>query len=88
MVNEVLTSRKVQISVENGTNASGTVKAASRTFSNINPNATAAQMHATAQALGTLMDNTVMGIYYDDKKRLQEVTDNDGEGDGEGGNDD
>ena len=81
MVTEVLTSRKVQISVENGTNTSGSVKTTSRTFSNINPSATAAQMHDTAQALGTLMDNTVMGIYYDDKKRLQEVLDNDGEDD-------
>ena len=74
-VTETLVKRTVQINVEDGTNASGNTKTAKRTISNVNPAATAAQLHATASAISTLMDNTVMGIYYDDKKLLEEVVD-------------
>jgi len=79
-VTETLVKRTVQINVEDGTNASGTTKASKRTFSNINTTATAAQLHATAAAISSLMDNTIMGIYYDDKKLLEEVTEQGGGG--------
>jgi len=74
-VTETLVKRTVQINVQDGTTAGGTTKAVKRTISNVNPEATAAQLHATASAISTLMDNTVMGIYYDDKKLLEEVVD-------------
>lgn len=80
-VTETLIKRTVQMVVDDGTNVSGTTKSAKRTVSNINPSATAAQLHATAAALSSLMDNTVIGIYYDDKKLLQEVVDEEPGGD-------
>jgi len=70
---ETLVKRTVQITVEDGVNASGSTKTTQRTISNINPAATPAQLHITAAAFGSLMDNTVMGIYYDDKMLLQEL---------------
>ena len=79
-VSETLIRRTVQLTVDDGVNTSGSTKTAKRTISNINPVATPGQLHATAAALATLMDNDVLGIYYDDKKLLQEVVDDpDGE---------
>jgi len=74
-VTETMVNRKMTIAMENGTNASGTTKSVSRSYSNLNSSATAAQIHATAKALSGLMDESVLGIYYDDKKLLQEVAD-------------
>jgi len=78
-VTETLIKRTVQITVEDGTNVSGTTKSAKRTISNINPSATATQLHATAATLASLMDNTIVGIYYDDRKLLQELAAEDDE---------
>jgi len=80
-VTETLVKRTVQINVEDGTTAGGTTKIAKRSISNVNTSATAAQLHATAAAISSLMDNTIMGIYYDDKKLLSEVVDEQGGGD-------
>lgn len=73
-VTESLVSRKVQIKLSTGTDVNGNATVATRTYSNVSPTATAEEMHATAQALGTLMDDSVIGVYYDDKKILQQVS--------------
>ena len=73
-VTETLVSRKVQLKVTTGTDVNGNATVATRTYSNVNPEATAEQMHATAVAFGSLMDDTVASIYYDDKSLLSAVT--------------
>jgi len=81
-VTETLIKRTVQINIEDGTTAGGTAKATKRTISNIYTSATAAQMHAIAADLASLMDNTIVSIYYDDKKLLEDLS-ADGDGDGD-----
>ena len=72
-VTESLVSRKVQLAVHDGVNASGTARIKTRSFSNINADASAEAMHSTAKALASLINNDLANIYYDDKKLLQEV---------------
>lgn len=72
-VKETLVNRKVQLAVNNGVSDSGNAVIVSRTYNRINPTATKEQMHATATAIGSLMENTIASIYYDDKKLLEEL---------------
>ena len=72
-VTEELVSRKLLLAVHDGVNASGTAKIKNCTFSNLNADASAAAMHATGKALGSLMKKELANIFYDDKSLLQEV---------------
>ena len=72
-VTEALVSRKLQLSVHDGVNASGTARIRTRSFNNINADASAEAMHSTAVALASLMSNELANVYYDDKSILQEV---------------
>lgn len=72
-ITETLVQRKVQMSVISGTNDSGNAIVVSRTYNRINPTATKEQMHATATAIGSLMEHSIANIYYDDKKMLEEI---------------
>lgn len=76
-VTETMVNRRMTLAMNDGVNANGTAKTVSRSYSNLNELATPAQMHATATALSGLMDDSLCGIYYDDKKLLQEVVDED-----------
>lgn len=73
-VNETLVSRKMQLSVNAGTDVNGNAVVRNRSYNNINPDATPANIHATAVAIASLMDNTVTSIYYDEKMLLEEVS--------------
>ena len=72
-VTEELVSRKLLLAVHDGVNASGTAKIKNRSFSNLNADASAEAMYVTAKALGSLMDNELANVFYDDKSLLQEV---------------
>ena len=72
-VTESLVSRKLLLAVRDGVNASGTAKIKTRSYSNLNADASAEAMHATGKALATLTKNELANIYYDDKSLLQEV---------------
>ena len=74
-VTESLVSRKLQLSIHDGVNASGTARIKNRSYSNINADASAEAMHKTAVALASLMDNELANIFCDDKTLLQEVED-------------
>lgn len=70
-VNETLATRKLQLALTVAGVGGSAGTTTTKSFSNINKNATAAQMYAAADALGSLMDNTVASIYYVDKALLQ-----------------
>ena len=72
-VKESLISRKLQLAVHDGMTVSGAARIKTRSFNNINADATVDDMHSTAVALASLMDNELANVYYDDKKLLQEV---------------
>ena len=72
-VTESLVSRKLQLSVHDGVNASGSPKIKNRSYSNINADASAEALHKTAVALAGLIDNELAHVFYDDKTLLQEV---------------
>ena len=72
-VTESLVSRKLQVSIHDGVNASGTARIKNRSYSNVNADASAEAMHKTAVALASLMDNDLANIFCDDKKLLQEM---------------
>lgn len=74
-VTESLVSRKLQLSIHDGVNASGTARIKNRSYSNVNADASAEAMHKTAVALASLMDNDLANIFCDDKTLLQEVED-------------
>ena len=73
-VTKELVSRKIIIATQVGETASGGAKLGNRTFNNINPDATDAQMHAVAAAIGGLMENGAAAIYFDDKSLLESTT--------------
>ena len=72
-VTESLVSRKLLLAVHDGVNASGTAKIKTRSYSNLNADASTEAMFVTAKALGSLMDNELANVFYDDKSLLQEV---------------
>ncbi|MCQ2381344.1 MAG: DUF1659 domain-containing protein [Acidaminococcaceae bacterium] len=76
-VTDTLVSKKLQIMLNNGVTDSGAAKSKTKTFTNVNPEATDANLKKAADALATLFDNTVMGIYHVDKSILETVEDND-----------
>ena len=72
-IDEILVSRKVILSVQDGVTASGATKLKNRSYNNISEDASAEGMHATALAFASLMKNDLAHVYYDDKKLLEEV---------------
>ena len=72
-VDEILTSRKILLAVQDGVTASGATKMKNRSYNNISEDATAEGMHATALAFASLMKNDLAHVYYDDKKLLEEI---------------
>lgn len=67
-IESTLINRKLLLSINNGDSSK-----TSRSYNNLNPAATAEDIHATAMALASLMDKTVASVYYDDKTLLTEV---------------
>lgn len=77
-VNETLVGRTVQVKFNNGTDVDGKAIVSSRNYSNVNPAAAAEDIHHAATLLASLIDMTLTGVYYSDKKLLEAVA-NDGE---------
>lgn len=71
--------RSVQLSSGNGVNANGSTHTTTRTFSNINKEATAEAMYNTATLIASLLDDTTLGVYYTDKHLLIEAEDSETE---------
>lgn len=82
-VNESLVSKRLQIVIHDGVNASGTAKLKTKTFANLNADCTKEQLGAAADALIPLYKNEVANVYHSEKFLLQnvEVEDNGGNGD-------
>ena len=72
-VTETLVSRKLQLSVRDGVTATGNSALKNRSYSNVNEDADAEAMYNTGVALASLVENELANVYYDDKKKLQEV---------------
>lgn len=70
-VTSTLLSRTITLSMANGVSESGVAKIKNRTYKNINPEATAANMHSTATTLGSLMDSDLLKIVYSEKNLLE-----------------
>lgn len=83
-VSESLVSKRLQIVIHDGVNASGTAKLKTKTFANLNADATKEQLGAAADALIPLYKNEVANVYHSEKFLLQnvEVDDNGGAEDG------
>lgn len=71
---ETLVSKSLQLVLNNGASDSGSVKTKTKSFVNINPDATAEQLKATADALATLLNKSTMKIYNIEKNILQTET--------------
>ena len=82
-VSESLVSKRLQIVIHDGVNASGTAKLKTKTFANLNAEATKEDLGAAADALIPLYKNEVANVYHSEKFLLQnvEVDDNGGNGD-------
>ncbi len=83
-VTESLVSKRLQIVIHDGVNASGTAKLKTKTFANLNADATKEDLGAAADALIPLYKNEVANVYHSEKFLLQnvEVDDNGGAEDG------
>lgn len=68
-----LQKRNLQVTLTTGSSANGTAKTTTRTFSNINNEATAQAMNHTATQIASLLDETSTGVYYTDKYLLIEA---------------
>ena len=79
-VSESLVSKRLQIVIHDGVNASGTAKLKTKTFANLNADATKEDLGAAANALIPLYKNEVANVYHSEKFILQnvEVDDNGG----------
>ena len=79
-VSESLVSKRLQIVIHDGVNASGTAKLKTKTFANLNADATKEDLGAAANALIPLYKNEVANVYHSEKFILQnvEVEDNGG----------
>lgn len=83
-VSESLVSKRLQIVIHDGVNASGTAKLKTKTFANLNADATKEDLGAATDALIPLYKNEVANVYHSEKFLLQnvEVDDNGGAEDG------
>lgn len=79
-VTESLVSKRLQIVIHDGVNASGTAKLITKSFANLNADATKEDLGAAANALIPLYKNEVANVYHSEKFILQnvEVDDNGG----------
>lgn len=64
--------------IHDGVNASGTAKLITKSFANLNAEATKEEMDAAAEALAPLYKNEVANIYHSEKYLLQNVEVEDG----------
>lgn len=71
VVQEVI-RRSLVINVEDGFNADGSVKTKTRTYSEIKETASIESLHATGNALASLMANTLSSIMLSDRIELAE----------------
>ncbi len=74
-VETTLVSRTLKLAIVDGVNANGSSKTGSRSFTHINPLATAEQLKTAADAIEGLMDNAVTGVYDIKRDLLQETED-------------
>lgn len=72
-VEKTLVSRKLTVSVADGTTAGGTARLRSRSLGNVDPEASSEDLHAVAVALTSLMDPTTAAIYIDDRSLLSSI---------------
>ncbi len=77
-VSESLVSKRLQIVIHDGVNASGTAKLITKSFANLNAEATKEQLAAAADALIPLYKNEVANVYHSEKFLLQNVEVEDG----------
>lgn len=77
-IEQTLVSRRLQVALPDGTTAAGTTKLKSRSLGNIAEDATAADIHAVATAIASLMKNAngesgAAAVYVTDKNILESV---------------
>lgn len=72
-VTKNLTKNSLQLVVNDGVNASGNTKTLTKSYNNINADATAEEMYNAAVALGSLYANELANVYNTEKFLLQSV---------------
>ena len=72
-VSESLVSKKLQLSVISGVTASGAAKLATKSFANLNADASVENMHSAAKALGSLYAYDLAKIFHSEKYLLESV---------------
>lgn len=77
-VNKSLVSNRLQLVLNTGTDVNGNAVTVSRSISYVNPDATAENLMACAEALDALCDNTVTSVYNVQKNLLQKVESEEG----------
>lgn len=70
-------SNRLQLALNAGTDVNGNAVTVSRSISYINPEATAEEMMACAEALDALYENTVTSVYNVQKNLLEKVEEED-----------
>lgn len=77
-INKSLVSNRLQIILNDGTDVNGNAVTVSRSISYVNPDATAENLMACAEALDALYENTVTSVYNVQKNLLQKVESEEG----------
>lgn len=72
-IDEIMVSKKLQLSVTDGVTANGAAKLATKSFANINPDAEKEALHDAAVALASLFKNDLAHIYHSEKFLLENV---------------
>ena len=70
-------SNRLQLALNAGSDVNGNAVTVSRSISYINPEATAEEMMACAEALDALYENTVTSVYNVQKNLLEKVEEED-----------
>lgn len=63
-------NRKLTILLNDGASATGGQRTKSRTYSGLSETASAANVLKAGKALGSLMENDVLGVYVNDKNEV------------------
>ena len=73
-VSEKVLQRSLNLNVVTSMDDNGDVKVKARSYTNVNPTATAEQIHAAGEALSGLMTEDVQSICYTEKKELTNLS--------------
>ena len=72
-ITESLVSKRLQLVVHDGVNASGNARLVTKSYNNINADVEKENLHEAALALGSLYANELSNIYHSEKYLLQSV---------------